>query len=157
MSSTSTSTLTSVGAAIKPNNSKKASAFSSPPFYSTTIYHHRFMLCEQIVKEVVISSANSSQALPVGANSGSYHQHNHQNTQPQSSNHQPTVARGSSSLQQKVPVPVLSPEYIKKFQNKKLIKKKQIEWSDERKAVSFCLGFKWFMNDCAWFSGYFAC
>jgi len=111
-----------------------------PPAVVFTTTYHRVLLCEQIVREVVVSSSNGDQQQ----NSSGVTYDSSNRVRVQQEYHQQrhdilttNIVNGSSEdTINRIPVPVLSPDYIKKFQNKKVGKKKQIAWTDERKAVS---------------------
>lgn len=131
--------------------------FPSAPQSSTKTYH--LILCEQIVKEVIISETEirTSNGDPLGVQTNAiplYSQHHH--PQPQRSFSSGTLPRCSATSssstipptqqqQQQAepqtssssPSALLTPEYIKTFQNKKLTK--HLAWKDERRAVSFYL------------------
>jgi len=103
---------------------------------STKTYH--LILCEQIVKEVIISE-REIQSGPLGTvgNGNTPQRSFSTGTLP----HLTSTSSSSSppTLPQQIPTSssssLLTPEYIKKFQNKKLTK--HLAWKDERRAVSF--------------------
>jgi hypothetical protein len=119
------------------SSTKNLCTNQEPVVFTTTYYHRRVLLCEQIVREVVVSSADQqsgggSQSVTYDSNRVHVQQEFlHQQRQDTSTT--TTTVNGDLN---RIPVPVLSPDYIKKFQNKKVGKKKQIAWTDERKAVS---------------------
>lgn len=115
------------------------------------------ILCEQIVKEVIISereirdgvgitsSSNNNSTVAVSSTSSSSGPYPFSQPRSTSTGTLPHyLASTSSSTEPSLPptppltATLLTPEYIKRFQNKKLTK--HLAWKDERKAVSllFC-------------------
>ncbi len=129
------------------------SQFPSAPQSSTKTYH--LILCEQIVKEVIISETEfrtTSNGDPLGVLTETNAIPLSHQQQPQRSFSSGTLPRCSATSSSTVPPPtqqhqqsepqvstsssaLLTPEYIKTFQNKKLTK--HLAWKDERRAVSF--------------------
>lgn len=142
----------------KCSTSSSSSQFPSAAQSSTKTYH--LILCEQIVKEVIISETEITRTGgdPLGVQqTNAIPLYSHQRQQPQISFSSGTLPRCSSAAtssssssvpptqQQLQSEPqtsssstssaLLTPEYIKTFQNKKLTK--HLAWKDERRAVSF--------------------
>lgn len=117
------------------------------PNSTTKTYH--LILCEQIVKEVIISETEVRTSVPTGLTSpGNFPAQRSfsSGTLPRTSSGS-VVVPGIQQQQQQHQIrttssaspqsSLLTPEYIKKFQNKKLTK--HLAWKDERRAVSHFL------------------